>query len=1187
MRVRHNPFGDNKLNSIPPVRRRLPSIRICLVLAVAAAMASSNNAPLQAADPTFVGNLAYAVDDEGSKRLGLSDEVKQKLVDLIDRLESEALQLALELKDLPKPEITARLAPFVAKAEELGGALLNDDQRKVLGQMGLARRGMTSLSEDTMSADLKLSDEQRSQIQALIAERDTKLAQGGEAERRATTQDYERKLAAVLTEAQRANWEYMAGMRDAPAVPEAAPAVAATNNEPAASEEPMPASEATAQAPQQPAAGDDFVQPTMKDDAEPAKAKVVEATQTAEPPAEVKLRFNFVHQPWSDVLTWFADEADLSLQMDAPPAGTFNYRDSRSYTPAEAVDLMNRVLLLKGMTLVRSERLLTLMNLEDEIPPQLVEFVDLDELDERGSFEFVKCLFHLTKMDTASAEEEINKMIGPQGKVIALPTASQLLVTETAGKLRTIRQMIDRVENPDRDRAQNILEIKLKYVGPEEVLAIARPLLSIEEDANSNDKIRIAIDPFSSRLFATGDRDQLRQLEEIIPMVDREAQVGDGATVGALEQPQLMTYPVSKADPAQVLQVLQTLLAGLPDVRLAIDPITNKVVALARPTEHATIVATLKQLEGDADQIEVIQLRKMDPQLVILSINKLFGMDGEEGAADGPKIDGDPITMKLWVRGSAAQIAQVKELVEALEGPQAEGDALRQNIRVLPLSGGAASSLLDNMELFWPTMRDNKIRRVTPSAIGSTLRERRLATPTEPERPQSYDAPQDLRPDPEQATPPQAVPPEAPKPAPKAEQPPNPANASESPTSRFTFTTLQQSDAEAAPQTTTRQPQLSNDIIVSITPSGLVIASNDLDALDDFEKLLGTFTDQSALLGSEPTVYWLKYVKADVAAETLNQIVNGASASGGGGSLLGDVASSMLGDVGGGMLGGLIGGSDSFIAGSASIIPDVRLNALIVQAAPTDLSLIDRLLPIIDREASPEDVQTDGKPRLIPVLYMDAEQMSTIVKQMFPDRIAGAAAGGRQQQQQQASPADFINALRGGGGGGRGGRGGGQGAEAEPAKMAIGVDPRSNSLIVAAPEPLFREVQLLVQQLDQEGLESDDAMDVVTINYGNPESVHAALQALIGEQIKTSSPSSSSTGGTASAATPGGGAPPGAEDIQRRIEAFRALRGGGGSPFGGGGAGGSPFGGRGGGSPFGGGGGRGGGGPGGGGGRGR
>ena len=46
--------------------------------------------------------------------------------------------------------------------------------------------------------------------------------------------------------------------------------------------------------------------------------------------------------------------------LEAPPPGTFNYRDTRSYTPAEALDVLNGVLLTKGYTLVRRGRMLVL-----------------------------------------------------------------------------------------------------------------------------------------------------------------------------------------------------------------------------------------------------------------------------------------------------------------------------------------------------------------------------------------------------------------------------------------------------------------------------------------------------------------------------------------------------------------------------------------------------------------------------------------------------------------------------------------------------------------------------------------------------------------------------------------------------------------------------------------------------------
>ena len=67
------------------------------------------------------------------------------------------------------------------------------------------------------------------------------------------------------------------------------------------------------------------------------------------------------------------------------------------------------------------------------------------------------------------------------------------------------------------------------------------------------------------------------------------------------EKPQLVIYRISIADPESVLKVMQTLLVGEPDVRLAIDPKTGSLVVLALPSQHATIIRpTLEQYEGSA-----------------------------------------------------------------------------------------------------------------------------------------------------------------------------------------------------------------------------------------------------------------------------------------------------------------------------------------------------------------------------------------------------------------------------------------------------------------------------------------------------------------------------------------------------------------------------------------------------------
>ena len=127
-------------------------------------------------------------------------------------------------------------------------------------------------------------------------------------------------------------------------------------------------------------------------------------------PVDKRLQFVFRYQPWLDVLEWFAEHAELSLVLNAPPPGTFNYTDTREYTPNEAIDLLNGVLTGKGFTLVRRGRMLMVIDLVDGVPEGIVPTVTLDALDKRGRFELVTVEFDLGRpatFDRAMVQEQI------------------------------------------------------------------------------------------------------------------------------------------------------------------------------------------------------------------------------------------------------------------------------------------------------------------------------------------------------------------------------------------------------------------------------------------------------------------------------------------------------------------------------------------------------------------------------------------------------------------------------------------------------------------------------------------------------------------------------------------------------------------------------------------------------------
>ena len=145
-----------------------------------------------AADPSFVGVLALAVDKDVADRLGLSDEARGRLRQLVNEREDAALEIVLSIKDLPPMEQTARLTPFVEESERLGFALLTVAQREKLRQIRLAREGMSALAEPGLSESLSLSGEQKAAVQQVVGS----AGRGPDQRRRKRAADHSRGVRA-------------------------------------------------------------------------------------------------------------------------------------------------------------------------------------------------------------------------------------------------------------------------------------------------------------------------------------------------------------------------------------------------------------------------------------------------------------------------------------------------------------------------------------------------------------------------------------------------------------------------------------------------------------------------------------------------------------------------------------------------------------------------------------------------------------------------------------------------------------------------------------------------------------------------------------------------------------------------------------------------------------------------------
>ena len=178
----------------------------------------------------------------------------------------------------------------------------------------------------------------------------------------------------------------------------------------------------------------------------------------------MRLEINFQGEPWESVLKWLASQADMALQTDVIPPGSFTYRDrSRGYSVGETMDIMNASLLNTGYTLVRRERILKCIDLEQPLSKELIkefaEFVKTpEELAKRGDFEPVRYLFALSRMDPEVAKTEIESMLSILGSVSSMASAGQIAVTDTAGNVRAIAAMVKRAEDPESARGSTIVE---------------------------------------------------------------------------------------------------------------------------------------------------------------------------------------------------------------------------------------------------------------------------------------------------------------------------------------------------------------------------------------------------------------------------------------------------------------------------------------------------------------------------------------------------------------------------------------------------------------------------------------------------------------------------------------------------------------------------------------------------------
>lgn len=1244
--------------------------------AVAACEPNSGAAFAAAGGPEeFMGVLSLVQDEQVADELKLTDKQRQDIQALGRTRLSDGLDVLASLEGVPDEIKQQKIRDFRAQSEAAVLRLLDEDQASTLGQIRVRRLGMASMAEVDVAKTLKLTKEQEQSVSRLMNERAAELGNfTQEADKAKVRQKFDARFAALLSETQKKSWAELAG-EDPSAIVGAlaqddgppAPAGKEPEAEDPAKEPVDPPATASTDDPAKPE--DDLTKP--KDDPNKSGSATVTSGESDAPKGEPQLKFGFAGDDWESVLDWFAENAGLSLYKVTLPEGTFDYsNDKKTYTPRAAMDLLNSVLMTKGYILARRDNILLLHMFEDDennrfpVPEHWVPYVPTAELDQVGDFELVKSIYSLDKFPPDEAVTAVTELLGSHGSVKSLVRAKQILVTEVGGTHRQIREMINKAEGHNTD--EGVKEFKIKHIAMDDALTIIKRLLGIPEDLFTNADGTIVITPVlvNESILVKAPPESVKVVEDVLGKIDVE---GATAADTVVEDAKLEIYTISGPDPNTAMAVMQSMFAGIPGVRLALDPSTGNIVMLALAEQHVEAKGIIEKMEGRSEKsIRVWQLSlAAEPTAVEALLNNLFNRTSDAAAAQtqpggntgrgapvpvavqtGPSFTVDATSRSVVAIGTDMQLNQIERVLDQLQwriDPSKTGGngglMTQGNIIHIPITGSAQRDALKFLEANFPTIRTNPIKVEYP---GRQDEGPEFVQPDEPFRSPYKRTPLHVPRDPREVLGPgDDLENDAPATNGKSADegpnaPPQPSNARPSDASRKRPATDTKPDARTTqrtrkvfnpwehqasrPRTIARPvalrtqvagdeksspaddrdetaesqsepappagpadpavPELPDDnsVRITVTPSGLIVVSQDREALAEVEAMLRTYIAQTGADGSDEfTIYYLQNIGATTAAETLDRILGGGTIpaseadSGGGGGMLGGLTSGLFGNLGGGIVNSMLGldggsGGGSLLGGSSTlIVPDTRLNALFVQAPPAEKALIRNLLYYIDQEGTPE-TQVARKAGVIPVIYTNAEDVATIVRESYSDKLISGGGGARANQ--PPSPQEFLRALQGGG---RGGRGGGRSQEEEEnaKKMTVAVDTRTNSLIVNAPRELFEEVETLVYYLDRASQESTDQYrQVVTFNGMDLEVLGRTLKALGGEKVTvtTSTGSTSTTpGSTRPGTTPGGqqgseavqfqGGDP-AERIQRFLQFRDQLQRGGGFPGGGQGGGG-------------------------------
>ncbi len=183
--------------------------------------------------------------------------------------------------------------------------------------------------------------------------------------------------------------------------------------------------------------------------------------------------------------------------------------------------------------------------------------------------------------------------------------------------------------------------------------------------------------------------------------------------------------------------------------------------------------------------------------------------------------------------------------------------------------------------------------------------------------------------------------------------------------------------------------------------------------------------------------------------------------------------------------------------GSTTVVADSRSNSLLIRAPnPARLAAVRATIARLDRPSTL--MGPGGGMWVVHLKNADAARLATVVRAAFGavgGTGGGSTGGGAAPVAPPAAPGNVPGAQNVPGAGG-----GGLASAAQPSTGGfIQADPATNSLIITAPEPLYKQVRALIDQLDTRRAQVYIESMIVEVSGGDSADFGFQWQGLLGQ----------------------------------------------------------------------------------------